>query len=97
MIRARQPGSTMVVALRSATIAGPSITCPGRASSRSTRAASCQRPSENMRTLALAGAGPLATTAWRVSAGASPAPTASTDTASTISRRSLMRKAKRCR
>ena len=97
MTRADQPGSTTVVALLSAMIAGPAMVCPGRAAERSTSAASCQRPSLNMRTVAATGAGPAATSACGASPTASPAPTASTDTASTISRRSCIRNAKRWR
>ncbi len=53
--RACQPGSTTVVALRSATIAGPSMSAPARKDSRTNRPASSQA-SLCMRTLA-SGAG----------------------------------------
>jgi hypothetical protein len=78
--RACQPGSTTVVALRSAMIAGPSITWPGRAFSRTTRPASHQRPPLQSCTVAAIGAACAGCSAKTGSPGASPCPTASTET-----------------
>jgi hypothetical protein len=95
--RASQPGSTTVVAFFSAMMAGPAITSPGRRSSRTTSAASCHWPPEYMRTVSRRGTSRGGCSAWRGSAGASPATTASTDTASTISGLPCIRKEKRWR
>ena len=94
---ASQPGSTTVVAFFSTMMAGPVTTSPGRRSSRTTSAVSCHRPPEYTRTVSRFGTSRGACTAWRGSAGASPATTASTDTASTTSRLPCIRKAKRWR
>ena len=86
-----------MVALRSAIMAGPSTKSPGLAASRSTSAASHQRPPLKSRTVSAAAMGAAGNKGCADSAGASPAPTASTDTASTTSARSFIRKAKRWR
>ena len=97
-----QPGSTTVVAFFSAMMAGPGITSPGRRSSRTTSAASCQAgaplvPTVYMRTVLRRGTSRGGCTAWRGSMGASPGNTASTDTASTTRPLPCMRNENRWR
>ncbi len=96
VMTACQPGSTTVVAFFSAMTAGPASVAPGCSVSRTYRPASSQRP-QCMRTVASGGG------TWRGgsapvcgAACVSPAPTASTDTASITSTRSGIRNAKRC-
>ncbi len=101
---ARQPGSTTVVLVGSQTIAGPSTVMPGARSARTNTGASCRRPPVKTPASSRGAiAAPSACAASRRSdpaAGAglcpaamrSPAPTASTATASSVRPRPGIRK-----
>ncbi len=96
---ARQPGSSTVVASSSVMMAGPSTACPGRSPARGNRSTSAQAPPVNMRTRA----GPSGRSwssgseraGWSPSWYSSCAPVTSTETASTMTGLSRMRKEKR--
>ena len=85
---ARQPGSTTVVALASAMIAGPSMRSPGRSTPRTNSAASCHAPAPYIRTRCDAASGPSrGGGSITTSSMASAWPIASTEIASRISSR----------
>ena len=98
LVVARQPGSTTVVAVASATTAGPSMLEPAGSASRRYRGASIQPPSAYIGTVATraAPASPVAGGAATVLAPPSPGDTTSTLTDSTTTGRVDSRKAKRC-
>ena len=88
-----QPGSTTVVALASAMMAGPLILSPGCSDSRRNTGVACCFPLVNICTVSAASGAPLRVpAAGLASTGASDAPMASTDTASAIRPRLGMRK-----
>ena len=91
-IAARQPSSTTVVALASAMIAGPVTAAPAGMRSRSNNGASRHSPPDHSRTVSASTPAslprPLATSASTVRSVCSVSPVASTETASTMRRRS---------
>ncbi len=94
---ARQPGSTTVVASSSVMIAGPVMACPGSSLPRSVKSTSVQAPPVNRGTRA-AGSGLFSSERGWLSVLASASrwlPATSTDTASTSTGLSRMRKEKR--
>ena len=97
---ARQPGSTTVVASSSVMTAGPSTACPGRSPARGNRSTSAQAPSVNIGTRAELTGRSGCFLAERGGVSASPsgscrAAVTSTETASTMTGLSRMRKEKR--